>query len=111
MTPRDTNNCASDAPATLLPVTAKRPSKPGPDPADLSYEKAVERLEEIVARIESGEVGLEDSIALYEEGVALGRHCREVLTKAQQRIEELSREGATAGDSHTEPQDEADEEA
>lgn len=74
----------------------------------------MERLEEIVARIESGEVGLEDSIALYEEGVALGRHCREVLTKAQQRIEQLSREGAGEGagvgdESDHEPQDGADE--
>lgn len=95
----------------------KRPSKPGPNPADLSYEQAVERLEEIVARIESGEVGLEDSIALYEEGVALGRHCREVLTKAQQRIEMLS--GDEGGEATNEaldedgseegPRDEADE--
>ncbi|MFA6045608.1 MAG: exodeoxyribonuclease VII small subunit [Phycisphaerales bacterium] len=64
------------------------------NPADLSYEQAVERLEEIVAQIESGEVGLEASISLYEEGVGLGKHCREILTKAQQRIEELSRDGS-----------------
>lgn len=61
------------------------------NPAELTYEQAVERLEAIVGQIESGEVGLEASIALYEEGVTLGKHCREILTKAQQRIEELSR--------------------
>lgn len=88
-------------PPTLPTVTAKRPSRAGANPADLSYEQAVERLEEIVAQIERGEVGLEASIGLYEEGVALGKHCREILTKAQQRIEELSRteqrEGAAPG--------------
>lgn len=60
----------------------------------MTYEQAMARLEEVVARIESGESGLEESIGLYEEGVALGRRCREILTRAEQRVEHLSREAA-----------------
>jgi exodeoxyribonuclease VII small subunit len=60
---------------------------------ELTYEQAVERLEAIVARIESGDAGLEESIALYEEGVALGKHCNDVLTRAQQRVDELGKNG------------------
>jgi len=58
----------------------------------MSYEQAVERLEEIVARIEGGELGLEESIALYEQGVALGKRCREILTRAEQRVQQLGRD-------------------
>lgn len=60
----------------------------------LSYEQAVSRLEAIVERIESGEIGLDESMALYEEGVKLGKRCREALLAAEQRIEVLSRETA-----------------
>jgi len=71
-------------------VTAKKTPKPD----ELTYEQAVEKLEEIVRRIESGEAGLEESIKLYEEGMALGRRCKEVLAQAEQRVEHLSREAA-----------------
>lgn len=60
------------------------------DIAALRYEEAVEQLEAIIDRIESGEIGLEDSIKAYERGVALRRHCERILEQAEQRIEELS---------------------
>lgn len=62
-----------------------------PDPAtdELSYEQAIDALETIVERIESGEVGLADSIEAYERGVRLIARCRSVLDQAEQRIEEL----------------------
>lgn len=66
----------------------------GKPPPEITYEQAVERLEAIVARIESGEAGLEESIALYEEGVALGKRCNEALARAQQRVDELSKDAA-----------------
>jgi exodeoxyribonuclease VII small subunit len=59
-----------------------------------TYEQTLERLEEIVRRIETGEAGLEESIRLYEEGVALGKRCREMLAQAEQRVEQVSREAA-----------------
>lgn len=71
------------------------PPKPGkdatPDPAldEMSYEQAIDALEAIVERIESGEVGLGESIEAYERGVRLIGRCRAVLDQAEQRIEEL----------------------
>ncbi|MEM0983232.1 MAG: exodeoxyribonuclease VII small subunit [Planctomycetota bacterium] len=55
----------------------------------MSYEDAVGELEAIIDRIESGEVGLEDSITAYERGMALVKRCRGVLDQAEQRIETL----------------------
>jgi exodeoxyribonuclease VII small subunit len=59
-----------------------------PEPAD--FETAIEQIEQIIERIESGEIGLEDSIAQYERGVGLIRRCRQVLDRAEQRVEELT---------------------
>jgi exodeoxyribonuclease VII small subunit len=54
-----------------------------------SFEEALARLEEISDAIESGEIGLEESIARYEEGMKLLKHCRKILAKVEQRITEL----------------------
>ena len=55
----------------------------------LGYEAAVERLESIIEAIESGEVGLEASIAKYEEGAALLKRCRAILGQSEQKIEAI----------------------
>ena len=55
-------------------------------PADLSFEDALRRLEEIVKRLEAGDVALEESMRLFEEGVVLARRCSELLTKAEKQI-------------------------
>lgn len=60
-----------------------------PDKA-LKYEQAVEQLEEIVQQIESGQVGLEESLKLYEQGTKLIQHCRVVLLQAEQKIQLLT---------------------
>lgn len=52
------------------------------------------QLEAIIARMESGEIGLEAAMAEYERGVALARRCREILGQAEQKLEALSREDA-----------------
>ena len=52
-----------------------------------SYEEAFERLEEIVARLEGGALTLEESLNLFEEGVALARLCQTKLQAAQGRLE------------------------
>lgn len=54
------------------------------------YEQAIEQLEQIIAKLESGEIGLEAGIAQYESGMKLITHCRSVLDRAEQRIRELS---------------------
>jgi len=56
----------------------------------LSFEDALEELETIVRKLEAGEAPLEDSIAAYERGTALKRHCEDKLREAQIKIEKIS---------------------
>ena len=67
--------------------------------AQMSFEAALKRLEEIVRTLESGEASLDDSIGLYEEGERLKQQCEARLQAAQARIEkiQLSRDGQPAG--------------
>jgi exodeoxyribonuclease VII small subunit len=74
-----------------------------PDPATLSFEAAVERLQVIVEQLEGGDLSLEQSIACYEEGVKLSRRLTQTLDEAQKRIERLAT-GAD-GEAVTEPMD------
>lgn len=53
------------------------------------FEASMERLEEIVRALESGDRGLEESLALYEEGIATVRTCSEMLEKAEQSVKVL----------------------
>jgi exodeoxyribonuclease VII small subunit len=55
----------------------------------LSFEDAVKRLSEIVQKLERGDLPLEESLRLFEEGVALSRASQEKLDAAQKRVEEL----------------------
>ncbi len=56
-----------------------------------SFEDALRELEQILAEIEGGQVGLEESIARYERGTFLIQHCRGVLGQAEKQIELLSK--------------------
>ena len=66
----------------------------------MNFEEAMERLGEIVKRLEDGDVPLEESMRLYEEGMKLGSLCRRILKEAEQRIERLTTEieTGTSGD-------------
>ena len=55
----------------------------------MSFEDALKELEDIVSRLEQGEVDLEDSIALYERGQALKAHCEKKLKTAEGRLEKI----------------------
>jgi len=70
----------------------------------MSFERALEELETIVQKLESGRAPLQESIAIYERGEALKAHCDGLLKTAEARIEKitLSRDGKPAG---TEPLD------
>ena len=57
---------------------------------ELSFEKAIERLESIVKQLESGDASLEESLALYEEGIALTKLCAGKIEKAEQKIKILT---------------------
>ena len=60
------------------------------DASKLSFEEAITQLTEIVGKIESGRTPLQDSLEQYEKGMALIKHCREILEKAEKRIEKIS---------------------
>ena len=70
-----------------------------PDISGLSFEQALAQLEEIVAKLESGQAELERSIVLYERGARLKHHCEERLRAAQLRVERIvvGRDGEAAG--------------
>jgi len=55
----------------------------------LPFESSLERLTKIVERLENGELGLEESLALFEEGIGLARAAQERLDAAEKRVEEL----------------------
>ncbi len=59
---------------------------------ELTFEQAMERLEEIVAILESGKSTLDDSMKLFEEGTALTAFCAESLKAAEQKIVKLTAE-------------------
>ena len=74
----------------------------GTPPKDMSFEEAMTELERIVDDLEKGNVGLEQSIALYERGTQLKALCEDKLKAAQMRIDKIvNRDGKLA----TEPSD------
>ena len=58
---------------------------------DASFEAQLKRLSEVVERLENGDLGLEESLALFEEGIRLARGAQERLDAAEKRVEELIR--------------------
>jgi len=64
----------------------------GPRRDEPSFEAALARLEEIVVALEGGDRPLEESLRLFEEGIALTRQCAARLDHAQRRIDLLSRD-------------------
>ena len=59
----------------------------------LSFESALAELESIVERLEAGKVDLEESIAIYERGEKLKKHCEQLLKSAEARIEKITLKG------------------
>jgi exodeoxyribonuclease VII small subunit len=60
--------------------------------AEKKFEKAMERLEEIVESLEGGELSLEDSLEVFEEGMKLARFCSHKLEEAEKKVTILVRE-------------------
>lgn len=61
---------------------------------DLKFEECLARLEQIVGALEAGNLPLEESLKVFEEGVGLARHCARYLEEAERRIEILARDEA-----------------
>jgi exodeoxyribonuclease VII small subunit len=81
----------------------------------LSFEEAYERLNETAARLERGNLSLEVSLALYEEGVLLSQHCETLLNKAELRVSQVApvspgfTEDAAESDEDDEDEDDDDD--
>jgi exodeoxyribonuclease VII small subunit len=59
------------------------------DIATMSFEDALSELEQIVRRLEAGQVRLDEAISCYERGAQLKRHCEQKLNEAQQRVDRI----------------------
>ena len=66
-----------------MPKKAQESEEPG-------FEKSLEELEELVEKMEDGELSLEQSLQTYERGIKLARACQKALDEAEQRVEILS---------------------
>src|SRR5690349_13436549 len=60
-----------------------------PELADLGFDQILTRLREVVIRLESGELSLEQSLVVYEQGVQLARRGQQLLASAEKRVEIL----------------------
>ena len=60
--------------------------------SDIKFEDALQRLERIVDQLEAGNLALEESLKVFEEGVGLARRCARYLDEAEKRIELLTRD-------------------
>jgi exodeoxyribonuclease VII small subunit len=80
----------SDEPTVeQVPTAAPVPTGTATAIDDLAFDAALEQLQQVVGRLESGGLPLEDSIALYERGVALHDHCARLLGDAELRVQRL----------------------
>jgi len=58
---------------------------------DLTFEQAFKELEATVAKLEDGDLSLEESLALFERGQRLGAHCSRLLEQAELKVTELAK--------------------
>ncbi len=63
------------------------------DVKDMSFEDALRELEQVVGKLERGEVPLDESIALYERGAALKKRCETKLKEAEEKVAKLTLDG------------------
>jgi exodeoxyribonuclease VII small subunit len=68
---------------------------------ETNFEQAIERLEEIVAELDRGDLALEEALKLFQEGTALREVCERKLTEAEATVEQLLERAATTGDAPT----------
>ena len=63
---------------------------------DLKFEECLARLEQIVSALEAGNLPLDESLRVFEEGISLSRHCAHYLEEAERRIEILAKDESGA---------------
>ena len=80
-------------------------SDPQTDPKPLDFEAAMRDLEEIVERLEHGDLPLEESLKAFERGILLTRNCQSALKDAEQKVEILLKKAGEARVEDFEPDD------
>lgn len=58
----------------------------------MNFEQSLTELDQIVQKLEQGELSLDESLKYYEKGIALSRECQKILQQAEQKIETLSQQ-------------------
>jgi exodeoxyribonuclease VII small subunit len=76
-------------PAAMIPPERARNAPMSRVPRNLKFEDAMKRLDAIVEAMESGQIGIEDSIEKYEEAMALRTYCQAILDQAELRIKKI----------------------
>ena len=84
--------------------TSQNDNRDSGDVGQLSFERAIDELESIVKRLEEGKVPLEESVAIYERGEVLKRHCEDLLRQAEARVQKITLDAA-GNPTGTEPLD------
>ena len=59
------------------------------DVANMSFEDAMKTLEDLVGRLESGNIDLQKSLEVYERAVAIREHCRKILDEADRKVQKI----------------------
>jgi exodeoxyribonuclease VII small subunit len=95
--PNGAHGAAADSAKTRRDSKARRP----PDVETLSFEDAQAELDGVLAALEAGAMDLDRSLALYERGVALARHCQALLDSASLRVERLRALGNESAQNET----------
>ena len=85
---------------------SKKPAAKAPD-----FEKSLAELEQIVERMEQGELSLDESLKQFERGIALTRTCQAALQQAEQKVAILLKNNSDTADEDTEPFTADDDEA
>jgi exodeoxyribonuclease VII small subunit len=85
----DTEQATAPTTADVPAAESANSANPNADIPALPFDKALAELQAVVARLEAGGLQLEESIALYERGVALHDHCSTLLTGAELRVQRL----------------------
>lgn len=73
-----------------MPKSSSKSAKPAPDTSPVAlFEQSLNELEQLVAKMEDGELSLDESLRSFERGIALYRSCQSALEQAQARVSQL----------------------
>lgn len=95
----------SSRPTPLDSAVSSIPTAPAVSPDAPDFEKSLAELEQIVERLERGELSLDESLQQFERGVQLTKSCQTALKQAEHKVELLLRKTSNSGDRATAPFD------